>query len=440
MKLIKYIFAFLVLCNTSVYSQTDSLLTKTEAVKLVLENNYGVIVATNNIDIASNNASIYNSGYLPTVNANAGANYSVTDTENTNHNDSKITINNAERNYYNASVGLNYTLFDGFGRKYNYQRLKETENLSELEAKTVIENALLQLFNIYYEVAQLTENNKNIAQSLAISKNRLQRAQYAYNYGQQTKLDVLNAEVDYNNDSIKYLNTTQLLKNTKRTLNYLLGRNATINFEVNTAILGYRDFDINQLLNQAKVYNTEILTVAKNIELSEYQIKINQANYYPKVAFNTFYNYNKFNNDNSYPYAAQLNKGLNAGLSLNWNIFDGGFTKTKIANAKINNLNLQILKNQIEHEIETDVLNAYEVYKNALFVLQAEQQNVATSEINFNRSQEYFKLGQINSIEFRQAQLNLLNAKTNLNAAKYNAKIAELRILQLTGQLLTIDF
>ena len=32
-------------------------------------------------------------------------------------------------------LGLNYTLFDGFGRSYNYKKLKETYNLSELEAK-----------------------------------------------------------------------------------------------------------------------------------------------------------------------------------------------------------------------------------------------------------------------------------------------------------------
>jgi len=440
MNIFKYITVLFLIFSTTIYSQTDSLLTKAEAVKLVLENNYGVLMATNNVEIASNNASIYNSGYLPTVNANAAANYNLTDTENKNQDNSTVKINNAEREVYNASLGVNYTLFDGFGRKYNYQRLKETENLSELEAKTVIENALLQLFNVYYDVAQLTENNKNIKQSLTISKNRLQRAQYAYDYGQQTKLDVLNAEVDYNNDSINYLNASQLLKNTKRNLNYLLGRNATINFEVNTTIKSYRDFNVNQLLNEAKVYNTQMLTVLKNLELSEYQIQINKANYYPKLSFSTYYNYNQIDNDDSYLYAQQLSKGLNAGLSLNWNIFDGGFTKTKIANAKINNLNLQIQKNQIEHEIETEILNAYEVYKNALFVLQAEQQNVATSEINFNRSQEYFKLGQINSIEFRQAQLNLFNAKTNLNAAKYNAKVAELRILQLTGQLLMLEF
>jgi outer membrane protein TolC len=43
-------------------------------------------------------------------------------------------------------------------------------------------------------------------------------------------------------------------------------------------------------------------------------------------------------------------------------------------------------------------------------------------------------------LEFRQAQLNLLNAQTSYNLAKFDAKLAEVQLLQLTGQLLNIEF
>jgi len=72
--------------------------------------------------------------------------------------------------------------------------------------------------------------------------------------------------------------------------------------------------------------------------------------------------------------------------------------------------------------------------------LQAENKNVETNHRNFTRTEEQFKLGQISSIEFRQAQLNLLDAQSNLNEAKYEAKNAELRLLQLSGDLLNTTF
>ena len=91
-------------------------------------------------------------------------------------------------------------------------------------------------------------------------------------------------------------------------------------------------------------------------------------------------------------------------------------------------------------EVDRDILNALDIYENRLRIFEIQEQNVITNENNFERSKEQFQLGRITSIEFRQAQINLLNALTNKNLAKYDAKLAELQLLQLTGQLLNVEF
>ena len=105
-------------------------------------------------------------------------------------------------------------------------------------------------------------------------------------------------------------------------------------------------------------------------------------------------------------------------------------------NARIALESQKIQQERTTITIQRDVLNAYSTYENALFVLQAQQANLATTQRNFDRSNEMYKQGQITSIEFRQAQLNLLNAESNLSQAKYNAKNAELQLKQLAGVLL----
>ena len=70
------------------------------------------------------------------------------------------------------------------------------QQLSELDARETIENTILQLFTVYYNVAQISENVRSLQQTLDISKDRLTRAEYQFNYGQSTKLGVLNAQVD----------------------------------------------------------------------------------------------------------------------------------------------------------------------------------------------------------------------------------------------------
>ena len=70
----------------------------------------------------------------------------------------------------------------------------------------------------------------------------------------------------------------------------------------------------------------------------------------------------------------------------------------------------------------------------------ANRLNILTAKNNFDRTQEKFRLGQVTSIEFRQAQLNLLSAELSRNQAKYEAKLAELFVLQLSGELLNVNF
>lgn len=435
----KHIFIIIFLIGLGIQAQ-EKLLSKEEAVQKALENNYGIKISNNNLKVAKNNKSILNSGYLPTISASTAATYNLDNTEANFSNGTTTNLTGAESNRYNASLNLNYTLFDGLGRHYNYQQLKEQYNLTELQVRETIENTVYQLFTVYYNVAKLTENVSALQQSLKISKNRLERVNYQFDYGQNTKLAVLNAEVDVNNDSINLLNTKQLLANAKRDLYVVLGKNETPNITVDTLVTFAITPSKEELFGLVKKNNTVLQQQEKNITISDFQLKSNKSGYLPSVGLTGTYGWNKNNNNAASFLASSTNTGLSGTVSLSWSIFNGGKTRTQIQNAKIHLETQQLLKEQTELEITAVFNNAWEDYQNKLFVLQTQQKNVQTNTNNFNRTEEQFKLGQITSIEFRQAQLNLINAINAKNAAKYDAKLAELLLLQLTGQLLDTDF
>ncbi len=418
----------------------QQMLSPEEAVELALEHNFGIKIANNTVEIADNNTSILNSGYLPTVTGNAGVTYNIDNTE-AEFSDGRVTtLNGAESNRYNASVNLNYTLFDGLGRLYNYKRLKEEHQLSELDARETIETTMLQIFSIYYTVAQLSENTDAIEQTLTISKDRLVRAEYQFDYGQSTKLGVLNAQVDINNDSISLISLQQQLKNTKRDLNVLLGNKLSEEFNVDTSIEFMLQLNKEDLLEKTKANNVSLLQAEKNISISKFDIKTNKAQFLPTVDLTGTYGWNKNNNNAASFVAVSTNTGLSGGLSLSWNLFDGGSTLTRVKNAQITLENQQFLKDQLVIEIERNFNNAWDDFQNKLLIYQIQENNIITSQNNFDRTQEKFKIGQATSIEFRQAQLNLLNAELSRNQAKYDAKLAELTVLQLGGELLNVEF
>ncbi|MGB5362661.1 MAG: TolC family protein, partial [Aureibaculum sp.] len=174
--------------------------------------------------------------------------------------------------------------------------------------------------------------------------------------------------------------------------------------------------------------------------VSDFQLKSNRSGYLPSIGLTGSYGWNKNNNNAASFLSTSTNTGLSGGLNLTWSLFDGGRTRTLVQNAKINYETQQLFKEQTELEIDRDFNNAWEDYQNKLFVLQTQVKNVQTNTNNFNRTEERYKLGQVTSIEFRQAQLNLINAIGDKNAAKYDAKLAELQLMQLSGQLLDMEF
>lgn len=420
-------------------SKAQEMLSKSDAVSIALENNFDIRASNNDLEVAGNNASILNSGYLPNVSGNAAVNYSVSSSDLTFSDGSSSEVNDANSSSQSASLDLDYTLFDGMGRMYNYKILKNTYQLSEVATRLVMENTLINLFTSYYEIARLTENQENQKESLDISRDRLKRAEYGFEYGQNTKLDVLNAEVDYNNDSIDYLTITQQLRNEKRSLNLLMGREVNTTFGVDTT-LDFEELSYPELEKLATENNATLLQEKSSLQNAKYEIEVARASVIPKIGLSASYGYNKNVMAPGNFLSESQSLSTNVGASLTWNIFDGGKSNIQRQNSRLAYENQKISFEQAELTLETQIQNAWTVYQTALFVMQAEAKNLQTNQLNFDRSQEQYQLGQITSIEFRTAQQNLLTASLSYNQAKYSAKNAELALLQLSGSLLQASF
>lgn len=87
-------------------------------------------------------------------------------------------------------------------------------------------------------------------------------------------------------------------------------------------------------------------------------------------------------------------------------------------------------------QLEMELLIAYKDYLNALRKVRIEGINVETATQNFQLTEEKYKLGQVINTTFREAQYNLIVTKNNYNNSKFNAKLAELEIIKLSGLLL----
>ena len=443
---LKKIFLFILITN---YINGQKFISKEEALELVLENNFGIKVSKNTTEIVKNNSSILNSGYLPSLSISSGGNYTGSDTEiafpgqfddQGNPLPNRV-FEDQEAQRFNAGLNLNYTLFDGLGRRYTYKRLKEEYALSELQLRETIEFTTLQLFEVYFNIAQLTESQKISQETLDISKDRLRRAEVAFIHGQGNKLSVLNAQVDVTNDSISLIQVNQQLGNTKRDLNLLMNQPINQDFDVGLDVSFVNSLQIESWLKTAEQFNIELLKQKSNSQINAYDIKINQSGYLPTVGLIGSYgwNLNKSPATAFFPGTNNTTYSLGVGASLSWNIFDGGRTLTRVKNAKLSFNNQELIQQETKMSFERNLENALQNSINTKEIFEIQNKQVETATYNFERSEEQYKLGSITAIEFRQAQINLANAQNQRTIAKYRAKLSELQLIQITGQLLNVD-
>ena len=416
-------------------------LSVSDAVKLTLENNLDIKITENQNEIFKNNASFLNSGYLPKLSTSAGFNKSKQNVEIETPSNLTGKLDNMKSENSFSNISLEYVLFDNNGRKFNFKKSKELSSRSELEVKEVIENTLIQLYSIFYEVCRLSEEKEIIKSSLEISKSRLERNKTKFEFGQSTKLELLNAEVDVNTDSIRYLNAIKNLSNAKRDLNLVMNVDLDSDYILDQGVVYNSKENIISFYNNAAENNNKLKIYDKSVEISGYELKSIRSTYLPTIGLIGSYDWNESINDNPYAFFNKnIYDGISGGVNLRWDVFNSGKRVTANKNAKVMLENSKIEKEKAYLMFQKELNNSHDTYKNNLFILEVQEQSLNTSNNNFLRNSEKYEIGLVSSIEFRNAQLNLLNAKLSRNKARYDAKLSELYFLKVSGVIIDSSF
>jgi len=434
-----FVIILLVLMSRDFLYSQSKVISLEEALKLALENNYSIQIVKKTSEIANNNVSIGNAGMLPKIDAVAGGSYSKSDL------DMVIAAGGMPQNIskkgnttkaYNASIDLNWTLFDGFAMFISYNKFEELRDKSNIELQIAIENMFRNIINSYFEGLKLQERLKILGENLQISRNRLERVRGRAELGAALKVEVFKAEVDLNIDSSAYLQTKLAYDNMVRNFNYLVGNSIDegINFdnriEIDTAL------SMEELLQLTMNKNSSLNKAIKERVISELDYDLINSQYYPRISFKTGYSYSRQENDAGFMLSNQTN-GFSFGLNAAWNLYDGQKTSIQSQNARVNVLINELKYQDIEKQIKLSFVNAFNNYKKRVEILEIEKYNLKSAQANFERSLELYNLGQLTSIEFREAQVNLMNAKNRINEALYSLKIAETELLILSGNFLS---
>lgn len=428
-------FIFLIVFNLFVISALgqESIDLK-NAVEKALLNNYSIRIAKSSNQIAENNVSPGMAGMLPRVDVVAGYNYSNTDLYMVLLTGQRIEQDGNVAKTVNGGVQLSWTILDDMAMFISYERLKSIKERSDIEFKISVENTVKEITRTYYNALLIKKNLEVLDESISLSNRRLQRINDRLNFGTSTSLELLRAQVDLNTDSANYKRSELNYNNTIRMLVYLMGEKVAKSYEIENIINFNTNRTIDELRSLAQKSNNTILQAVQNKEITELDYKLIQTNYMPRINLTAGYNYSRTDADAGFMLVNQ-NMGLSSGVNLSWNIFDGMKTNIQAQNTKLmsemNSITIEMLRNQIDMA----VLNNYNAFDEKKKIYEMDIANLTAAEQNYQRSLDLFELGQISSLELREAQLNLSRSKMRINESLLDAKLSEVELNILTGTL-----
>jgi outer membrane protein TolC len=401
-----------------------------------LEQNFSLQLVRNSEEITKNNFTRGNAGMLPTLSLNSRYGGNINNTTQ-NYTDTVISTSGVHNTFGTASLNLGMTIFQGFQVKNIYNKLGQQADLGNLNTQISIENLVAQIVSEYnYYIQQITQY-KNLAYAVSLSRERVRIDEERYLLGSASKVEFLQSMVYLNADSSRLARQMEVLHNSQVRLHELMA-NENLDQDIilaDSLIIIEESLVLEDLLEKTLALNTSLKIAEKSQTISELDYKIIESRSYPYLNMSAGYAYNYNHYQTGSLYNQHVN-GLNYGLTLGFDIFDGFNRRREKGNALIAIENKKIQYSEIEQGVRADLLTIYYAYENNLRLLRLEEQNLEVARENLEIAMERYKLGSLSGIELREVQKSLLDAEERLISVKYLTKLAEISLYQISGSIM----
>ncbi len=416
------------------FSSAQELMTAEDAIKIGLKNNFDIQIARNQEKIARNNKGKGTAGFLPILDLSGNYEKAKSD-QDTN---SPFSFGSTDLDNLSGQLKLNWILFDGFSMFVNNDQFNQLAKLGEYQSRNIIETTVVAILSAYYNLVQ-QEQLLDVARSARdISKTRFEKEKVKQELGIASSTDYWNAQVSYNNDNATLINQDLRRIIAHNDLNILLGRNVDTPVNVvQQIIIPDLPYSYEEILELAKEQNSRLIVARQNKKVADNVVSLRATYFYPRLSFIANYGYIERKVISDSPRFTDpvetISRDANIGLNLTFNLFNGLRDKIDWQNAWLEARNQEFALHDQENRIGAAVREKLETFYKRMELIDLEEQNVIAAEKNLQLNQDRYDIGAASSLEFRDAQVNLIRSQSTLIVARFQARITRLELEQLMG-------
>ncbi|MEO7424283.1 MAG: TolC family protein [Fibrobacteria bacterium] len=422
------------LCALTSHGSAAEVLTLDQALSLSLDSNRSYRISVLEAHAAEDAVSWGEAGLLPRLDATASYSKSVNDTRLTRPGNPEQSVNGAESSSKLAGINGTWTIFDGLAALAAHDRLASMAALAGERRELMRQNLASLVTLAYVDVVRQRTLLAALDSAVALSQERVKITKGKYGFGGVSKLEMLQAQLDLNQDLSARLKQAVTVATVKRNLNRLLAREDSLAYEVEDSIRLDPPQPYEALRAAALEGSPDIRQAEFNRRVAAAGLREYVGHLLPQVGVSLGYNYSLAEAQVG---AVTSNEalGLTYGINVRLNLFDGFTLPSDYRNARRAVAKARLQSEETRDAVGAALSEAHAAHAASLEVLELEVANMAVARENVGIAMERLRLGTIASLELRAAQEAFISAETRLVSAKFESKRAETELLRLSGRL-----
>jgi outer membrane protein len=438
------LFLVLVILLTLVaaeYSYAAETLTIGQAVETAIKKNPGLRAADAQVEAADAGLTRSTSAFLPKV--NISETWSRSDNPlmvlGTKLNQEILTpadfnpsvINNPEPlSNYNTRLSVVQPIFNG-GKEYlGREQAKLAKDASIQDRERARQETVYNVIKAYYGVLLAKEYNRVALQSLETSEANVKLAEARYKAGAVLQSDLLRAKVQYAEVKEMVTRSDNGIRLAAAGLNFAMGVPQSSEFEIAGALeqqeLGA---DVDAVVGDALNKRPDLMAMDLNRKNAEKSVRQANTDYLPSLNLmgQADWNSDRFAGDNA--------KSWTVMAVLQWNIFDGLATRSRVKEAVATSSRMKSLEEQTRESVQLQARQAFYNVKASLDRIAATASSVQEAEEGLRIVQKRYETGMTTFVDVLGAESALIRARTNALQALYDNNISSAELKLAKGTL-----
>ncbi|HTG01135.1 MAG TPA: TolC family protein [Nitrospirota bacterium] len=431
----------LLMAAVATYSFAAEPLTLEQAVTTALANNPALKAADSQIDAADANVLKSASGFLPKV--TLSETWSRTDNPlmalGTKLNREIVTsadfnpavINDpAAISNYNTRLAVMQPVWNG-GREYTGRtQAKLAKDASIQDRERTRQETVFNTVKAYYGLLLAREYHRVALQSLETSGANVKLAEARYKAGAVLQSDLLRAKVQLAEVKEMLTKSDNNIRLAAASLNFSMGVPQQTEYEVSGALtLQQQNAEVHALISEAAAKRPDLLSMELNRRNAEKSVSAARADYFPtlNIMGQMDWNSDRIAGDEAKSWAVMA--------VLQWNLFDGLVTRSKVKEAVATSSRMKSLEEQTRSAVQLQVRQAYYNLSSSLDRIAATASSVQEAEEGLRIVQKRYEAGMTNFVDVLGAESALIRARTNAVQALYDNNIAQAELMLAVGTL-----